>query len=179
MYRRYGANNMEKFLKIGAVTTTHGVRGEMKVFPTTDDPERFLDLDEVILTNGKQSETHQILGVRFFKNLVILKLEGIGSMDDAVKYRSWDVMIPREKGVPLKENEYYVADVIGMTVRTEDGQIFGTLRDVIETGANDVYAVETQEHGEVLIPAIKACIMKVDVEKGEMTVHLLPGLIDG
>ena len=78
---------MEKFLKIGAVTTTHGVRGEMKVFPTTDDPQRFLDLDEVILTNGKQSETHSIVGVKFFKNLVILKLEGIESMDEAVRYR--------------------------------------------------------------------------------------------
>ena len=170
---------MEKFLKIGAVTTTHGVRGEMKVFPTTDDPQRFLDLDEVILTNGKQSETHSIVGVKFFKNLVILKLEGIESMDEAVRYRSWDVMIPREKGVPLKENEYYVADVIGMTVWTEDGKLFGTLKDVMETGANDVYVVQTKEHGEVLIPAIKACIMRVNVEEGEMTVHLLPGLIDG
>jgi len=170
---------MEKFLKIGAVTTTHGVRGEMKVFPTTDDPQRFLDLDEVILTNGKQSETHSIVGVKFFKNLVILKLEGIESMDEAVRYRSWDVMIPREKGVPLKENEYYVADVIGMMVRTEDGKLFGTLKDVMETGANDVYVVQTKEHGEVLIPAIKACIMRVNVEEGEMTVHLLPGLIDG
>ncbi len=170
---------MEKFLKIGAVTTTHGVRGEMKVFPTTDDPQRFLDLDEVILTNGKQSETHSIVGVKFVKNLVILKLEGIESMDEAVRYRSWDVMIPREKGVPLKENEYYVADVIGMTVRTEDGKLFGTLKDVMETGANDVYVVQTKEHGEVLIPAIKACIMRVNVEEGEMTVHLLPGLIDG
>ena len=170
---------MEKFLKIGAVTTTHGVRGEMKVFPTTDDPQRFLDLDEVILTNGKQSETHSIVGVKFVKNLVILKLEGIESMDEAVRYRSWDVMIPREKGVPLKENEYYVADVIGMMVRTEDGKLFGTLKDVMETGANDVYVVQTKEHGEVLIPAIKACIMRVNVEEGEMTVHLLPGLIDG
>ena len=88
-------------------------------------------------------------------------------------------MIPREKGVPLKENEYYVADVIGMTVRTEDGKLFGTLKDVMETGANDVYVVQTKEHGEVLIPAIKACIMRGNVEEGEMTVHLLPGLIDG
>ncbi|MGN0361827.1 MAG: ribosome maturation factor RimM [Bilifractor sp.] len=168
---------MEKFLKIGAVTTTHGVRGELKIYPTTDDPQRFLDLQEVILSDGRRSENHEILDVKFFKNMVILKLDGISSMDEAAGYRSWDVLIPREQGVPLGENEYYTADVIGMTVRTEDGEVLGTLQDVIETGANDVYAVQTDAYGEVLIPAIKPCIMKVNVEEGEMIVHLLPGLI--
>lgn len=169
---------MEKNLKVGVITSAHGVRGEVKVYPTTDDPERFLDLDAVILEKGGKREEHAIRGVKFFKNMVILKLEGIDSMNDAERFRQCDLMIPREKGVPLAEGEYYQADLIDMEVLLEDGSHFGILRDIIETGANDVYAVETEAYGEVLIPNIKPCIMKVDIEAGTMVVHLLPGLVD-
>ena len=169
---------MEKYLKVGVITSAHGVRGEVKVYPTTDDPERFLDLDSVILEKNGKREEHDITGVKFFKNLVILKLAGIESMNDAEKYRQWDLIIPREKGVPLEEGEYYQADLIDMEVFLENGSFFGTLRDIIETGANDVYAVETEQYGEVLIPNIKPCIISVDIEACRMVVHLLPGLAD-
>lgn len=169
---------MEKFLKVGAVTAPHGVHGELRVFPTTDDPERFDDLDEVILERKSGREAHTVESVKYIKNMVILKLSGIETMDDAQLCRGCGLYVPREKGVPLEENEYYIADLIGMQVFTDDGKAFGKLTDVISTGANDVYAVQTDAYGEVLIPAIKACIMSVNVEAGQMKVHLLPGLIN-
>jgi 16S rRNA processing protein RimM len=169
---------MEQYLKIGVITTTHGVRGEVKVFPTTDDAGRFLDLDEVMLCKNGKTENHEIENVKFFKNQVILKLSGITSMNDAELYRNWEIFIPREEGVDLEEDEYYQADLIGLTVYTEDGSKFGVLKEIIETGANDVYVVKTQTHGEVLIPAIKDCIIDVNIEEGHMTVHLMPGILD-
>ena len=92
-------------------------------------------------------------------------------------YRGSELYVERKDGVPLRKDEYYVADLIGMKVFTEDGVRFGSLKDVMETGANDVYIVDSEEHGEVLIPAIKACIRDVDVEGQKMVVHLLEGLI--
>ncbi len=168
---------MEDLLKVGVITTTHGVRGEVKVYPTTDEPERFLDLDYVLLDTGKELRRLDIKNVRFFKNLVILKFDGIDNINDIEKYKGRDLWIPREEAQELDEDEYYIADLLGMKVLLEDGTEFGTLKDVMETGANDVYIVNSVEHGEVLLPAIKECILDVDVEAGTMTVHLMKGLL--
>ena len=173
----WGAEYMEDFLKVGAVTATHGVRGEVRVFPTTDDPGRFRSLEEVILQKNGLRETHEIRSVKFSKNMVILGLSGINSMNDAEKYRNWDLMVPREKAVPLGEDEYYIGDLIGMEVVTKEGCLLGHIEDVMQTGANDVYVVSSEEYGEILIPAIKACIIQVDVNENRMTAELLPGLL--
>ena len=167
---------MEDLLKVGVITTTHGVRGEVKVFPTTD-PERFLDLEYVILDTGKELRRLDIKNVRFFKNLVILKFDGIDNINDIEMYKGRDLWIPREEAQELDEDEYYIADLLGMKVLLEDGSEFGTLKNVMETGANDVYIVDSVEHGEVLLPAIKECILDVDIEKNTMTVHLMKGLL--
>lgn len=172
-----GVKYMEDLLKVGVITTTHGVRGEVKVFPTTDEAERFLELEYVLLDTGRELRRLDIRHVKFFKNLVILKFEGVDNINDIEKYRGCDLWIPREEGQELGENEYYIADLIGMTVLLEDGTEFGTLKNVIETGANDVYVVSSREHGEVLLPAIRECIRNVDTEKNLMTVHLMKGLI--
>ena len=168
---------MEDLLKVGVITTTHGVRGEVKVYPTTDEPERFLDLDYVLLDTGKELRRLDIKNVRFFKNLVILKFDGLDNINDIEKYKGRDLWIPREEAQELAEDEYYIADLLGMKVLLEDGTEFGTLKDVMETGANDVYIVNSVEHGEVLLPAIKECILDVDVEAETMTVHLMKGLL--
>ncbi len=168
---------MENFLKVGVITTTHGVRGEVKVFPTTDSPERFLELEYVLLDTGKEKIRLTIQSVKFFKNLVILKFEEIDNINDILMYKGKDLWIPREEGQELGEDEYYIADLIGMSVRLEDGTEFGTLKDVMETGANDVYVVSTKDRGEVLLPAIRECILDVDVENNFMTVHLMKGLL--
>ena len=146
---------MEDLLKVGVITTTHGVRGEVKVFPTTDDAERFLELEYVLLDTGRELRRLDIKNVRFFKNLVILKFDGIDNINDIEKYKGKDLWIPREEAQELGEDEYYIADLQGLNVVLEDGTEFGTLRDVMETGANDVYIIDSNEHGEVLLPAIK------------------------
>ena len=170
---------MEEYLKVGVITAPHGVRGEVRVFPTTDDPARFRSLEEVILQKGGRRETHHIDSVKFSKNMVILKLSGIDSMNDAEPFRQWDLMIPRGQGVPLGDDEYYIADLIGMEVLTEEQERLGTITDVMQTGANDVYVVGSDTYGDILIPAIKACILQVSVRENRMTVHLLPGLLPG
>ena len=159
---------MEDLLKVGVLTTTHGIRGEVKVYPTTD-ADRFLDLEYVLLDTGREKRKLEIENVKYFKNLVILKFRGIDK-----KRELW---IPREEAQELEEDEYYIADLIGMDVVLEDGSKFGTLKDVMETGANDVYVVEDAKGEEILLPAIRECILDVDVEKNVMTIHLMKGLI--
>ena len=167
---------MEDLLKVGVITTTHGVRGEVKVFPTTD-AERFMELEYVILDTGREKRELTIQNVKFFKNLVILKFEGIDNINDIEKYKGKELWVPREEAQELDEDEYYIGDLIGMDVLLEDGTRFGSLKDVMETGANDVYVVETEEGKEVLLPAIHYCIMDVDIEKNAMTIHLMKGLL--
>ena len=168
---------MEQFLQVGVISSTHGIRGEVKVFPTTDDPSRFEELEEVILDTGRERMVLAIQGIKYFKQFVILKFQGIDNINDIEKYKGKSLYIAREQGVELEENEYYRADLISMEVYLEDGTRFGTLTEVMETGANDVYCVQTEKHGEVLLPAIHQCIRQVDVEHGRMTVHLMAGLL--
>lgn len=168
---------MEEFLKAGVITSTHGVRGEVKVFPVTGEPERFRNLKKVYLDTGRERMELEIAGVKFFKQFAILKFRGIDNINDIEKYRGCSLWVTRDDAVPLEEDEYYIGDLIGMQVYTEDGMSFGKLKDVMETGANDVYIISTEEHGEVLVPAIHECILDVDVENRSMKIHLLPGLI--
>ncbi len=168
---------MEEMLKVGVIVSTHGVRGEVKVFPTTDDPARFKGLKEVMLDAGKETIPLEIENVKFFKQFVILKFKGIDNINDIERYRKCPLMVTRENAVALGEGEYFVADMIGMETVTEDGERFGTLKDVLRTGANDVYVIESAKHGEVLIPAIKECVLNVDIEERRMRIHLMDGLI--
>ncbi len=168
---------MEEMLQVGVITSTHGVRGEVKVFPTTDDPARFKKLKKVVLDTGKDTLPLEIQNVKFFKQFVILKFKGIDNINDIEKYKRCPLLVEREDAVPLEEDEYFIADMIGMDVITEDEAVFGTLKDVMETGANDVYVVDSREHGEVLVPAIKECIVDVDIKARKMKIHLMDGLI--
>ena len=168
---------MTDLFRVGVIANTHGVRGEVKVFPTTQEPERFKKLKDVILDTGKEKVDLEVKSVRFFKNLVIVKFKGIDNINDIEKYKGRDLWIPREEAQELDEDEYYIADLLGMKVLLEDGSEFGTLKNVMETGANDVYIVDSVEHGEVLLPAIKECILDVDIETNTMTVHLMKGLL--
>ncbi len=167
---------MDDLLKVGIITNTHGLRGEVKVFPTTDDPKRFLDLEEVILSVGRKQQAFGIENVRFFKNMVILKLKGIDTIDDAAGYRRGELLVTREQAVPLGENEYFIADLIGLQAVSEEGEALGTVTDVIQSAANDVYVIQKPGASDLLIPAIKDCIRTIDLEAGVLTVHLLPGL---
>ena len=167
----------EDYLQVGVITTTHGIRGEVKVFPTTDDPARFEELENVMLDTGRALLPLEIQNVKYFKQYVILKFKGIDNINDIEKHTKCPLLVSREDAVELEEDEYFMADIIGMTVYTEEGQKFGELTDILETGANDVYIISTELHGEVLIPAIKDCILDINTEENKMTIHLLDGLI--
>ena len=169
---------MEQLLRVGVISTTHGVRGEVKVYPTTDDVNRFKKLEKVVLDTGREYIDLEISGVKFFKNLVILKFKGIDNINDIEKYKGKDLLVHREDAVALEENENYFADLIDLKVVTDDGKVLGYLTEVMETGANDVYVVETEDGQELLLPAIRDCILDVDLDEEVMTVHILPGLFD-
>lgn len=169
---------MENTLRVGVISSTHGVRGEVKVFPTTDDVTRFKQLKEVILDTGKEQKILEIEQVKFFKNMAILKFKGYDNINDIEIYKGKDLLIPREKAVKLAPNENFIVDLLGLQVVTDDGEAFGTMTDVLQTGANDVYVVETPEGKEVLLPAIPSCILDVNLETSTMTVHILDGLLD-
>ncbi len=169
---------MEKLLRVGVVTTTHGVRGEVKVFPTTDDPQRFKKLKNVILDDGKQQLDLEITAVKFFKNLVILKFKGLDNMNDVEKFKQADLLVTRENAVKLEPGEYFIADLIGLQGISDEGEVLGELTDVIQTGANDVYVFTKKDEADLLVPKIPDCVKEIDLEKGTVLVHLLPGLKD-
>lgn len=169
---------MEEFFQIGIVTAPHGVKGELKVYPTTDDPKRFKRLREVILETGKERLSLEIEEVKFLKQLVVLKFKGLDSRDDVERYRRASLLVARENAVKLGRNEYFRADLMGLTVRNEDGTEIGCLKDVMETGANDVYVIELTDGRELLLPAIRQCVLEVDMEAGFLRIHILEGLLE-
>lgn len=168
---------MEDMLQVGVIASTHGVRGEVKVFPTTDDAKRFKRLKEVILDTGKERITLEIEGVKFFKQFVILKFKGIDNIDAVQKYRQKSIYVTRQNAVRLGRDEYFIADLMGLRVVDEEGQELGVLKEVMETGANDVYVIEMTDGRELLLPAIKQCVLQVSVEEGFVKVHILEGLL--
>lgn len=167
---------MEQFLQVGVISSTHGIRGEVKVFPTTDDAARFKKLKKVLLDTGKERLELEVQSVKFFKQFVILKFKGIDNINDIEKYKGKSLLVPREDAVPLGDDEYYIADLIGMEVFAGNAR-FGVIKDVMETGANEVYIIDSDKHGEVLVPAIRQCILDVDVENKKMQIRLMDGLV--
>ncbi len=169
---------MEDKLQVGIITTTHGIRGEVKVFPTTDDVNRFKNLKEIILDTNKELITLEIEGVKFFKQLVILKFKGIDNINDVEKYCKKSLYVTRANAVALHKDEYFIADLIGLNVLDEDNKNIGVLKDVIETGANDVYVIEMTDGRELLLPAIKQCVLNINLEERLIQIHILEGLLD-
>ncbi len=166
------------YYQVGAITQTHGVRGEVKVFPMTDDINRFKNMKDLILDTGKEKITLQVTSVRPQKNLVILKFKGYDNINDVEKYKGCGLYVTKENRVACEKDEYFIADLIGLSVVTDEGQMLGNVTDVISTGANDVYVVLAEDGTELLLPAIHECIRDVDVANGRMQVHLLDGLLD-
>lgn len=169
---------MEDLFQVGIITSTHGLKGEVKVYPTTDDARRFKRLREVILDTGRERATLEIESVKFFKQFVILKFRGIDRIEEAERYRRCPLLVTRKNAVHLSRDEYFVADLIGLKVRDEDGPEIGILRDVMSTGANDVYVIALNDGRELLLPAIRQCVLEVNVEAGYVRIHILKGLLD-
>lgn len=168
---------MDNYLRVGVISSTHGVRGEVKVYPTTDDPKRFKQLQHVILDTGKELIPLDIEEVKFFKQMVILKFKGIDNINDVQKFRSMDLLVTRENAVKLEEGEYFICDLIDCEVFTDTGERLGILTEVMTNAANDVYVVKMDNGKEVLLPAINECILNIDIENKKVIVHLMKGLL--
>ena len=169
---------MEKYLRVGVIANTHGVRGEVKVYPTTEDIKRFDYLKEAVIDTGKEKINVNVTGVKYFKNMVILKFEQYDNMDQVIPLKGMDLLVTRENAIPLAEEEHYIVDMIGCKIITDDGNTLGELTDVMQTGANDVYVVKTTDGKEVLLPAIKECVLEKDIENKVIKVHIMKGLLD-
>lgn len=171
---------MQDYFQVGVITSTHGLKGEVKVYPTTEESRRFDDLCGQKVYAGRDGSLEEltIVSVRYFKKQVILRFAEKNNIDEVSSLRQARLLISREQALPLEEGEYYVADLLGLKVVADDGRELGILKDILTTGANDVYVIGRQGQSDLMIPAIRQCVLKTDLEAGEILVHLLPGLED-
>ena len=167
---------MTEEFQVGVITSTHGLKGEVKVFPTTDDVRRFRKLKEVTARVPSGDVQLHVRSVKFFKQFVILGFEEYDDINDIGFLIKTPLMVDRSHAVRLEKNEYYVSDLMGLRCITDEGEELGRIKDVMATGANDVYVIDRGD-SEILIPAIKDCVLEVDVESGFIRIHLLEGLI--
>ena len=169
---------MEDLLRVGVISSAHGIKGEVNVFPTTDEPEMFAQWKTLQMIDKRQNRLMHVRGAKYFKNMVILSFEEITDRNQAELLRQAELYITRDQAAPCGENENFITDLIGLRVVDENGEELGTCTEVYQTGANDVYEIELLDGRKVLFPAIPLCILNVDLEKGVMTVHVMDGLID-
>ena len=169
---------MEDLLRVGVISSTHGIKGEVKVFPTTDDMNRFKKLKNIILDTGKEQLNLEIENVKFFKQFTILKFKGFDNINEIEKYKGKDLYVTRENAVPLEEHEFFICDLIDCIGYEEDGKELGRLTEVMQTGANDVFVFQTANGKEVLVPYIEQCVRKIDIESKRIELSLLPGMLE-
>ena len=168
---------MEEYFEIGQIVNTSGLKGVMKIKPFTDDITKFEKFETIYIEVKKQLKEFKIEQVRYVKNMVLLKIEGIDTIEDAQEFRNLYIKIPRDKNEKLEENTYYVVDILGCKVQTENKQLLGEIIDVFQTGSNDVYVVKNELGKQILLPAIKEVIKQIDINNKIITVNLLEGLI--
>ncbi|HHW66799.1 MAG: rRNA processing protein RimM [Epulopiscium sp.] len=170
---------MSAYIEIGKIVNTQGIRGDLRVIPTTDDPKRFELLKEIYIESRNELKKYTIEKVWYHKQFVILKLKEISSMTEGETLKNSIIKIPREFALPLEEDEYYIGDLYDIDVYTDHDEYLGKITDIIFTGSNDVYVVRKEgETKDLLIPAIKDCILNVDLDHKKMVVSLLEGLRD-
>ncbi|MCR5655937.1 MAG: ribosome maturation factor RimM [Butyrivibrio sp.] len=177
---------MTEYFQVGVIASTHGLKGEVNVFPTTQDPERFKKLKKVIMNTKREGQKElTIEKVRFNKKFVIVKFKEFNDINEVEKLRSTELIVKREDAIELEEGEYYLGDIEGMKVVDEEGKELGIIKRVIQTGANDVYEmkrtdIENPENvsDEVMIPGIRECVKNIDIENKVMTIHVMDGLFE-
>lgn len=168
---------MDNFLEIGQIVNSYGIKGFLKVVPFTDDITRFDDLDSVYIEKNKKLEKKLIEEVKYHKNLVLLKIKGIDDINDTEQYKNCILKIDRADAVELPEDTYFITDMMGIEVYTEENEFLGNLTDIFPTGSNDVYVVKDELGKQILLPAIGEVIKDVNIETRKMIVKIIPGLI--
>lgn len=168
---------MQKRLEVGQIVNTFGVKGFVKIYPYVDDVRRFDDLKNVYVTIKKEDQVLEIEEVKYHKNMVLVKFKGIDDMDSAERLRNAYVEIDRKDAIPLEEGQYFIVDLLGLEVYSDEGSLLGKLNDIFNTGSNDVYEVKDELGKTILLPGIPEVIKEVDLENGKIIVHILEGLI--
>lgn len=168
---------MQNLLEIGQIVNSYGIKGFLKVVPYTDDITRYSNLKEIYIEKNKKLEKMEIEEVKYHKNLVLLRLKGIDDINETLKYKNCYIKIDRKDAVDLPENSYFIVDLIDIEVYTEEDKYLGKIIDIFPTGSNDVYVVKDELGKQILLPAIREVIKKVDIENKKMIVHLLEGMV--
>lgn len=168
---------MEKYLAVGKVLNTHGVRGEMKVLPLTSDISRFDYLKSVWVEENGALVRYDVENTRYHKQYVLIKLHSVDTMDKAEEFKDRYLKVDRENARPLDEDEYFIADLIDCEVY-ENGILLGVVTDVLQAGGNDCYVVNGELYGELMIPAVKSFVREVDIKKRKISVTLPEGLVN-
>ena len=168
---------MTKYLEIGQIVNTFGIKGMVKIKPFTDDINRFDRLKKIYISNKNGKKEYQIQEVKYHKNMVLMKLEGVDTPEQADLLRQSYLLVDRADEEPLEEGVYYIVDLLGLEVYTDDNKLLGKVEDIFNTGSNDIYVVKDEMGKQILLPGIPDVLKNVDLEKGRITVHLIPGLI--
>ena len=168
---------MQEYLEVGQIVNTNGLKGLLKINPFTDDITRIERLKTIFIEHKKELLEFEIESVRYQKKQVLLKLKGIDTIEEAEKYREDYLKINRNKEEKLPEDTYYIVDLIGLDIYTENGELLGKLDDIFSTGSNDVYVVKNSEGKQILLPAISDVIKNIDLEQKKIVVNLIEGLL--
>lgn len=169
---------MQKRLEIGQIVNTFGIKGEVKVNPFTDDITRFDELKEIYVEKKNELKLFQIEQVNYKKNMVILKLKGIETVEEAEKLRNCYLKIDRKDAKKLPKDTYFIVDLLGLDVYTDEGKLLGKVDDIYNAGSSDIYVVKDELGKQILLPAIKDVLKEVDLENQKIIVHLIKGLVD-
>ena len=164
-------------LEIGQIVNTFGIKGMVKVKPFTDDIRRFDELKTVYVEKNSTKTEYEIEEVKYHKDMVLIKFKGIDKVEQAEMLRNSYLTVSRESVEKLEEGRYYIVDLLGLEVYTDEQILLGTLEDIFNTGSNDIYVVKDKQGKQILLPAIQDVIKQIDIENKKIIVHLLPGLI--
>lgn len=164
-------------LEIGQIVNTFGIKGMVKVKPFTDDIRRFDELKKVYVEKNSNQTEYEIEEVKYHKDMVLIKLKGIDKVEQAEELRNAYLTVSRDSVEELEEGRYYIVDLLGLEVYTDEQVLLGTLEDIFNTGSNDIYVVKDKQGKQILLPAIQDVIKQIDIENKKIIVHLLPGLI--
>lgn len=166
-----------QYLEIGQIVNTFGIKGQVKVVPFTNDANRFEEVKKIYIVSKSTKKEVEIEEVKYHKNMVLLKFKGFNKIEEVEDFKNCYIEIDRKDGKKLEEGEYYIVDLLGLDVLTDEGQNLGKLEDIYNTGSNDIYVVKNSLGKQVLLPCIKEVIKNIDLEKKQITVHLLDGLM--
>ena len=164
---------MDSLLEVGQIVNSYGIKGFLKVVPLVDNKEQFYSFKKLYMQNQKELDIEEI---KFSKNLVLVKVKGIDTIEDAIKLKNLYLYAKRED-IKLEEGAHFIVDLIGLEVYTEDGKLLGLLKEVLQPGANDVYVVENEDKKQILLPVIPDVVKDINIKERKIIVHLLEGLI--